>query len=1292
MFKHTMTRRTACLALVIVALFSASAIATPPYGDPNQPYDRLPGTLETYHVKWAKPLAGKKLNVLFVTPYNTSREIVETAQRLDLKATHIMAASNRHWTEGISEGNNATPLSPTEARTVIAQLVQERLNLDRRYDAIVIGSIAWDAIPGDVRDLILAHVKRGTGLVYVNPNQLKADGAGQFSTLFETTTSDDVAQSIYAALPMDSMPLHRVDTPAAFKPITGQERHRWAQASVCITATAHGEGRVMGLDYFDQQHINYAFRNQRSLSPWIPDKGDVSLMHDRLMYDYAFALLTRCILWASAHESDVALAVSVEAPETDLTAPVDQNIEAVSWSTKTPAVVIDRDDCPESSIQVTLTPHRDFSNKLRIHYTIRDRTGTILKVQTVPVKHEKDVPVTQALPVPTLGRGTYFADVRVIDHADNVLAFASQGFRIESKSTVMSVTTDKDAYAPDETILGEAIFSGALSHDRHAAIRVVDTWGRTVHRAAAALGQDRTRATFTIPVHRPLSRMWDIYVEINDAKGVVDARKIWVGLPNWTFDDFMWMTIFAPHPGAGWMGNLYHETARKHGINSVFTYLIYNMRDLYEHNERLHMQSVSYFDHFGEAQGARAAAGEDMDNSKENSNSSLPELSRMYDSIAETGKPLDPEAFPYQFPQGHHVRDAGMINRKMEDLKVSAKFGSPLYVVTGEEYMLGGGPGGDREFSGFDDLTTSRFQAWCREQFKADLGALNAEWGSTFQSWDEVRGILIMDAVNKDQLPRWVSFRSFMRSHVWSQVFIDMSRAMKRVVPEVRTGKVGHDHHDFTRYKEHMSVSKLYIVPHLNIEWQQAIKAEVMQSFTDDNTFLLGSASNMKWSHNFQSEVANVRYPWKMLFMGLNGFDWEELLFAGFGGDSSYTPDFSEKLPFFENISREVLHIQKGIGKLTIAAKPVRSEVAMLWGINNHFISRLLPFQENGFSGGWMYNASIADGAHSDALALFMSLRIRPTLVSPEDVKNGDLLKRGFTTLVLPYSKGMSTGEADAILAFVKQGGLVIADNQPATYSEHGRELETGRLGAIFPELDKTHLMSYGKGHGAYIPGQINGYLGRVESCDYTGADTVAALLKEYAGITSILQITDDAGVERRDTFMPAFELGSTRLVGLMRMYTSKDKESDESQIRFERKYHVWDVRQHEYLGHVDALSMTLDLHPRFLALLPANPGAVRIASESPTVKQASDCVIKGTVAFADAAASEELAQVVQIRVYDPDGKECEYYRKNILFKGQTFRYEFPVSYTEAPDRYTVVAEHAITGHKAQTHFDVIAE
>ena len=96
MFKHTMTKRTARLALgTVIALFCASAIATPPYGDPNQPYDKLPGTHETYHVKWAKPLEGGPLKVLFIVPFSNSREVVELAQRLELRYTVIMNAGRR---------------------------------------------------------------------------------------------------------------------------------------------------------------------------------------------------------------------------------------------------------------------------------------------------------------------------------------------------------------------------------------------------------------------------------------------------------------------------------------------------------------------------------------------------------------------------------------------------------------------------------------------------------------------------------------------------------------------------------------------------------------------------------------------------------------------------------------------------------------------------------------------------------------------------------------------------------------------------------------------------------------------------------------------------------------------------------------------------------------------------------------------------------------------------------------------------------------------------------------------
>jgi hypothetical protein len=39
------------LAATATCLMTAVALATPPYGDPNQPYDQIPGTWETEHTK-----------------------------------------------------------------------------------------------------------------------------------------------------------------------------------------------------------------------------------------------------------------------------------------------------------------------------------------------------------------------------------------------------------------------------------------------------------------------------------------------------------------------------------------------------------------------------------------------------------------------------------------------------------------------------------------------------------------------------------------------------------------------------------------------------------------------------------------------------------------------------------------------------------------------------------------------------------------------------------------------------------------------------------------------------------------------------------------------------------------------------------------------------------------------------------------------------------------------------------------------------------------------------------------
>ena len=277
----------------------------------------------------------------------------------------------------------------------------------------------------------------------------------------------------------------------------------------------------------------------------------------------------------------------------------------------------------------------------------------------------------------------------------------------------------------------------------------------------------------------------------------------------------------------------------------------------------------------------------------------------------------------------------------------------------------------------------------------------------------------------------------------------------------------------------------------------------------------------------------------------------------------------------------------------------------------------------------------------------------------------------------------------------MKKGGLVVADNTPGVYTEHGRKLGVERrLKDLFPHLDRKHLAHVGKGHAAYLPGEINGYIGRMEKCDYTGADSVGALLKQYADQTPPVELIDAKGLPRRDTLMPVFHNGSTTLVGLLRAGPSEGQEPEATTVRFDRKYHVWDVRARSYCGHTAELSVRLDLRPQYYALLPVSLHRLTLRADGAGVEPGRDLLLVGRVVFSEKSASEgaKLAQTVHVRVYDPAGRELEHFRSNVLFQGGSFRVILPISYSEPPGRYTIEAEHAITGMKARASFDVLTK
>ncbi len=345
----------------------SSALATPPYGDPNQPYDRLPGTWETYHVKWAKPLPGGALKVLVIVPYSESREVVELAQRLDIEYTAIMCAGSSVWEKGGADGGDtSSPLTGKDTE-IIRELSRKRLDLSRRYDAIVIARVSWKVIPANVRELIAKHVARGTGLVYVSPNGFGAGGGSfrktsgndqEFAGLLQTDNDPAVAKRIIDSLPFDVIPVKALGARDEFPKSSGDTPSGATVTTtpICITTSSHGKGRVLAL-------LNYRYFNKLLRSA--VDDSPSRVEYDKVTFDYLFALLAQCVRWSAGSDATIIPEISFHGPATSFTAPLDKKLMQYRYDFKNPQRFVARKDLRKSKILLSVSGNRGPSSPLK---------------------------------------------------------------------------------------------------------------------------------------------------------------------------------------------------------------------------------------------------------------------------------------------------------------------------------------------------------------------------------------------------------------------------------------------------------------------------------------------------------------------------------------------------------------------------------------------------------------------------------------------------------------------------------------------------------------------------------------------------------------------------------------------------------------------------------------------------------------------------------------------------------------------------------------------------------------
>jgi len=288
--------------IVFAPLAQAEQDYGPKYFEPSE-------QLVTPHIAWAKPYAGERMKVLFITYRQAMREVVEISQRLDMDY-EVFAF---HQPYKFIEPSPAIHIRGDGMEDAITRL-EDKLAQD--YDLIVLGGVLWDAMPLVSRAKILQKVKAGTGLV---GHVLRKEAVYLNRALSEPV---DIYPAVLGPLPYEMLP--------AFSD------HKDFKTFVDATVDAYqfGEGRVVLIKGFGPP-------GRQMLTPGPRELGiNIKTLH----YDYYLAFAIRMMQYGAKQNPGVTITAASMHMQRDAIKPVHFGIAGANGQYDVKLALRDRDN------------------------------------------------------------------------------------------------------------------------------------------------------------------------------------------------------------------------------------------------------------------------------------------------------------------------------------------------------------------------------------------------------------------------------------------------------------------------------------------------------------------------------------------------------------------------------------------------------------------------------------------------------------------------------------------------------------------------------------------------------------------------------------------------------------------------------------------------------------------------------------------------------------------------------------------------------------------------------------
>lgn len=558
------------------------------------------------------------------------------------------------------------------------------------------------------------------------------------------------------------------------------------------------------------------------------------------------------------------------------------------------------------------------------------------------------------------------------------------------------------------------------------------------------------------------------------------------------------------------------------------------------------------------------------------------------------------------------------------------------------------------------------FQVYLKRIY-GTLEKMNAEYGTSFKNWDEVKSLTLEEACDRELLPMWVDHRLFMEEqfigyHRWAIAQVHAQD------PGARCGIEGlcFPHNSFSGFRLYDMLPYFrFFAPYPSDREIHAMK------------YLPEDAVKAAWFGTYEGAMNESRMrstPWSHLFKGLNRTAWWTAGVAssqgGFSNTAALAPDGTPLQPFAW-AAEEIRKIREsGIGALIVNAKKKRFPIAVHYSNPCLHASTLNPDQST-----WQ-------ASHENISLALTSCGLDYDFLSPKELENGKL--HDYRILLLPYSQALSEAECRQIRSFVENGGLLIADFNPGIMDEHGKRLPKSRLQDVFGNFSRLHVNAYGKGHAICLTDYLAGFKAKLQKGTADGLMRgMMRLFREYAALEPFAVVVNEKECLEAhfdfeaDGFQYLCMLGSTetgkKLVGGAESSseTFGASASPVRKIRLPKKYHVWDpLDNYRYLGFAD--SATLDLKPftgRVLVLSERKPPALQSALEKSEILRGETLRL-------------QVANPAPVMLMDIPGLRGP----RRVFGGEI---HVRTAYNDPPGDYRLTLRHPVTGQSETISFEL---